>query len=59
MSFFCALVDTESVSRPAPASTLPPTNSMAESSSGPVRFAVPRVNTAPVRFASPALSDGS
>ncbi len=40
MSFFCALVDTESVSRPAPASTLPPTNSMAERS--PARQYRPR-----------------
>src|SRR2546428_6249676 len=30
------------LSRPAPASRLPPTNSIAESSAGPVRVAVPR-----------------
>jgi hypothetical protein len=59
ISFFCAVIETVSVSRLAPASTRAPTNSMAESSSDPVRFAVPRVSTVPVRLASPARSSGS
>ena len=46
-------------SRPAPAERLPPTNSIALSSSGPVCLAVPRVSSVPVRFASPARSGGS
>ena len=40
-SFFWTDSATVRLSRPAAASRLPPTNSMAESISGPVRFAVP------------------
>ena len=46
-------------SREASPSRLPPTNSMAWSSSGPVRLAVPRVSRSAVRLASPPASGGS
>src|SRR5688500_15968279 len=58
-SFFSTDSDADIPSRPAPASRLPPTNSILASSSGPVRLAVPRVRSLPVRFASPSLPGGS
>src|SRR5262245_19269342 len=58
-SFFNTARLTVAPSRPASASRLPPTNSMAWSSSGPVRLAVPRVKSSAVRFASPGASAGS
>src|SRR6266508_4959580 len=58
-SFFSTARLTVAVSRPASVSRLPPTNSMARSSSGAVRLAVPRVSRSAVRFASPPASGGS
>src|SRR6185295_9357174 len=46
-------------SRPASDSRVPPTNSIARSTSGPVRAAVPRVKSSAVRLARPSASGGS
>ena len=53
--------DSEAVrpSRPAPASRLPPTNSMAASISGPVRRAVPRVSSGARQVGEPGAVVGS
>src|SRR6266540_6043502 len=58
-SFFRTARLTVVPSRPASASSPPPTNSMARSSSGPVRLAVPRVSSSAVRLAKPGASGGS
>ena len=58
-SFFSTESDRVALSRPAPASRLPPTNSMARSRSGPERRVVPRVIESAVRLARPSASSGS